>query len=151
MLKFILILFIILFIVFNGYSENNFRCNSYSLSEIDKGKAYLKSKKVAFCGPLFSNSAIDNDKVVIDFTYNSMLNIKGTILNDIFIAGNDRKFIKAEAYIENNKLIVFSPSVKEPVAVRYAWNSTDKANLFNGDNLPASPFRTDNWENIIIE
>ncbi len=109
------------------------------------------SKKVAFCGPLFSNSAIDNDKVVIDFTYNSMLNIKGTILNDIFIAGNDRKFIKAEAYIENNKLIVFSPSVKEPVAVRYAWNSTDKANLFNGDNLPASPFRTDNWENIIIE
>jgi hypothetical protein len=50
MLKFILVLFIILFIVFNGYSENNFRCNSYSLSEIDKGKAYLKSKKVAFCG-----------------------------------------------------------------------------------------------------
>ena len=74
-----------------------------------------------------------------------------TSLNDIFIAGNDRKFIKAEAYIENNKLIVFSPSIKEPVAVRYAWNSTDKANLFNGANLPASPFRTDNWENIIIE
>lgn len=109
------------------------------------------SKKIAFCGPLFSNYAIENDKVLIDFTYNSKLNIKGTILNDIFIAGNDRKFIKAEAYIENNKLIVLSSSVKEPVAVRYAWNSTDKANLFNGDNLPASPFRTDNWENIIIE
>jgi hypothetical protein len=109
------------------------------------------SKKIAFCGPLYSNYTLNNDKIEIDFNYNSKLNIKGTSLNDIFIAGNDRKFIKAEAYLENNKLIVFSPSVKEPVAVRYAWNSTDKANLFNGANLPASPFRTDNWENIIIE
>jgi len=109
------------------------------------------SKKIAFCGPLYSNYTLNNDKIQIDFNYNLKLNIKGTILNDIFIAGNDRKFIKAEAYVKNNKLIVFSPSVKEPVAVRYAWNNTDKANLFNGANLPASPFRTDNWENIIIE
>jgi sialate O-acetylesterase len=72
-------------------------------------------------------------------------------LNSIFIAGADRKFVKAQAYIRNNKLFVFSPVIKSPVSVRYAWNNTDKANLFNEDNLPASPFRTDNWENIIIE
>jgi len=46
----ILVLFIILFIIFNGYSENNFRCKGYSPSETEQGKAYLKTKKVVFCG-----------------------------------------------------------------------------------------------------
>lgn len=54
MIKYILILFIIylvmLFVGFNGYSKNNFKCESYSPSEIEKGKKYLKTKKVAFCG-----------------------------------------------------------------------------------------------------
>ena len=94
---------------------------------------------------------IKDDKIIISFKYNSELNIKGDYLNEVFIAAEDRKFVKAQAYIKNNKLIVFSPTVKSPVSVRYAWNNTDKANLFNGANLPASPFRTDNWENIIIE
>jgi sialate O-acetylesterase len=109
------------------------------------------SKKIDFCGPLYSNYLINKDTIEISFKYNKNLNIKGAILNDIFIAGEDKKFVKAQAYIKNNKLIVFSQSIKTPVSVRYAWNNTDKANLFNGSNLPASPFRTDNWENIIIE
>jgi sialate O-acetylesterase len=109
------------------------------------------AENVDFCGPLYSKYVIKDDKIVISFKYNSELNIKGDYLKDIFIAAEDRKFVKAQAYIKNNKLIVFSPTVKSPVSVRYAWNNTDKANLFNGANLPASPFRTDNWENIIIE
>jgi sialate O-acetylesterase len=109
------------------------------------------SKKIDFCGPLYSNYSIKKDSIEITFKYNNQLNMKGDFLNDIVIAGEDKKFVKAEAYIKNNKLIVFSQSIKAPVAVRYAWNNTDKANLFNGSGLPASPFRTDNWENIIIE
>jgi sialate O-acetylesterase len=109
------------------------------------------SKKIDFCGPLYSNYSIKKDSIEITFKYNKNLNIKGAILNDIFIAGEDKKFVKAQTYIKNNKLIVFSQSINSPVSVRYAWNNTDKANLFNGSNLPASPFRTDNWENIIIE
>ena len=54
MIKYILILFIIylllLFVRFNGYSKNNFSCEGYSTSEIEKGKEYLKTKKVSFCG-----------------------------------------------------------------------------------------------------
>jgi hypothetical protein len=50
MIKYIFILFIILIIVFNGYSETNFRCNRSSEGEIRKGIEYLKTKKVAFCG-----------------------------------------------------------------------------------------------------
>lgn len=119
------------------------------LANIALAKSY--AKKIDFCGPLYSNYKIKKDRIQIDFKYCSKLNYIGNSLNDIFIAGSDRKFIPAQAYIKNNKLIVFSPLIKDPVAVRYAWNSTDKANLFNGAKLPASPFRTDNWENIIIQ
>lgn len=109
------------------------------------------NKKIPFCGPLFKGFKINGNKIEITFNYEIGLNYKGEALNDIFIAGKDKKFIKANAMIENNKLIVYSSETSEPVAVRYAWNNTSSANLFNKDNLPASPFRTDFWENIIIE
>jgi sialate O-acetylesterase len=40
---------------------------------------------------------------------------------------------------------VFSNNVKNPVAVRYAWGNTAEATLFNAEGLPASSFRTDDW------
>jgi sialate O-acetylesterase len=119
------------------------------LANITLAKFY--KKHIDFCGPLYKKYTIKNDSIEISFEYGESIYFKGQALNDIYIAGVDRKFVKAQAYIKNNKLVVFSPVVKFPVSVRYAWNNTDKANLFNGSNLPASPFRTDNWENIIIE
>jgi len=48
--------------------------------------------------------------------------------------------------IENDTVVLSSPEVTEPVAVRYAFQmNPDGANLYNRDGLPASPFRTDNW------
>jgi sialate O-acetylesterase len=108
-------------------------------------------KQIPFCGPLFQESRIIGSKMEVRFKYENGLFFKGEKLNDIYIAGKDKKFVKATALIENNKLIVFSPEINEPVSVRYAWNNTGVANLFNKDNLPASPFRTDDWDNIIIE
>lgn len=62
------------------------------------------------------------------------------------IAGEDRVWKRAEAKIEGNTVVVTSPQVEKPVAVRYAFfmNPTG-ANLFNKEGLPASPFRTDRW------
>jgi hypothetical protein len=119
------------------------------LANIALAKSYKKD--VDFCGPLYKKYTVEKDTIEISFDYDEDIYFKGETLNSIFIAGADRKFVKAQAYIRNNKLFVFSPVIKSPVSVRYAWNNTDKANLFNEDNLPASPFRTDNWENIIIE
>ena len=119
------------------------------LANIALAKSYKKD--IGFCGPLYKKYSIKNDTIVISFKFDEAIYFKGASLNAIFIAGTDRKFVKAQAYIKNDKLFVFSPLIKAPVSVRYAWNNTDKANLFNEDNLPASPFRTDNWENIIIE
>ena len=108
-------------------------------------------KDIVFCGPLYKRYKIEKDTIEISFKYDQKIFFKGDQLQDIFIAGADKLFVKAEAFIEENQLHVFSPLVKNPVALRYAWNNTDKANLFNEANLPASPFRTDNWENISIE
>ncbi|XHR92929.1 sialic acid-specific 9-O-acetylesterase [Mucilaginibacter sp. UC70_90] len=55
------------------------------------------------------------------------------------------KFHWATAVIKGNKVIVSSPDVKSPVAVRYAWANNPVITLYNGAGLPASPFRTDNW------
>jgi sialate O-acetylesterase len=61
------------------------------------------------------------------------------------IAGEDRKFVWAKAEIDGNKVVVSSPQVPNPVAVRYGWADFPVVNLYNSADLPASPFRTDDW------
>jgi sialate O-acetylesterase len=62
------------------------------------------------------------------------------------IAGADQRFVWADAAIKGDHVIVWSDSVRDPVAVRYAWgNNPAAANLYNRDGLPAVPFRTDSW------
>jgi sialate O-acetylesterase len=91
----------------------------------------------------------DGDKMILSFDYAG----EGLILKEdnseknFFIAGEDQKFITADVKIEGEQLIVNSPQIKNPVSVRYAWSNTAKAALFNSEGLPASSFRTDDWEN----
>ena len=60
------------------------------------------------------------------------------------IAAADGMFVDADAKIEGDSVVVSSAQVSAPVAVRYAWdNYPAGANLYNGDGLPAAPFRTD--------
>ena len=56
----------------------------------------------------------------------------------------------ADAVIEGNSIVVSSPDVQFPVAVRYAWGDNPECNLYNQDGLPAIPFRTDDYPNIGI-
>lgn len=71
----------------------------------------------------------------------------GAPLKGFVIAGADGKFIAAEARIDGASVVVSSPEVADPRAVRYAWdyNPAD-ANLVNSAGLPASLFRTDEWD-----
>jgi sialate O-acetylesterase len=63
------------------------------------------------------------------------------------IAGADQHFYAAKATIAGSTVIVSAGEVTTPVAVRYAWaDDASKANLFNKEGFPASPFRTDNWK-----
>ncbi|MDR3708109.1 MAG: sialate O-acetylesterase [Capsulimonadaceae bacterium] len=61
------------------------------------------------------------------------------------VAGADGEYFTADAIIDGDSVVVSSPNVKSPVAVRYGWANYPVANLSNGAGLPASPFKTDNW------
>lgn len=99
--------------------------------------------------PAFQKAEIKLDKIILTFTeVGKGLKIRdGDKLDEFAIAGADKKFVWANAKIVGkNKVEVSSPSVKNPLAVRYAFNSNPKhPNLTNDSNLPAAPFRTDDW------
>jgi sialate O-acetylesterase len=67
-------------------------------------------------------------------------------LSHFTIAGEDQKFVPAKAEIDGDAIVVSSDAVDKPVAVRFAWTDTAEPNLVNSSGLPASPFRTDDWE-----
>jgi sialate O-acetylesterase len=63
------------------------------------------------------------------------------------IAGEDSTWHWADAAIDGNTVVVASSHVQRPVAVRYAYAmNPEGCNLYNREGLPASPFRTDDWE-----
>ena len=64
------------------------------------------------------------------------------------LAGADRRFVWADARIEGEAIVVSSPTISKPVAVRYGWGDNPLVNLYNKANLPAAPFRTDNWPGV---
>ncbi len=66
------------------------------------------------------------------------------------IAGADRKFVWANAKVEGKKVVVWSDKVSDPVAVRYAWADNPVCNMFTTENLPLTPFRTDEWPGVTI-
>ena len=67
------------------------------------------------------------------------------------IAGGDQKFYWATATIQGNAIVVSSPSVPNPVAVRYAWADNPDCNVYNTSGLPLVPFRTDKWTRAEIK
>jgi sialate O-acetylesterase len=70
----------------------------------------------------------------------------GNTLQGFAIAGADQKWVWATAKIVGDTVVLSSPDVAHPVAVRYAWADAPVCNLFNGVDLPAPPFRTDHWK-----
>lgn len=106
-------------------------------------------KKIEDSGPWYRSMKVSGNKVVLKFDHaGGGLAARGDKLTGFAIAGADRKFVWADAVIENNTVVVSSPKVPKPVAVRYAWDINPVGNFYNNAGLPAVPFRTDNWKAI---
>ena len=109
-------------------------------------------KDLVYSGPLYRSMQKEGAKVRIQFDHTgSGLMALGGDLKHFTIAGADKKFVEAAAEIDDNTVLVYSEQITDPVAVRYAWSNTAVGNLYNFDGLPASPFRTDDWDGVTFK
>jgi sialate O-acetylesterase len=106
-------------------------------------------EKIHYRSPEVKSVNIEGRVVIIDFDLfgsSTGLTTKGKDLRNFKVAGKDKRFHEAKAALSGNTVYVFSPQVKEPVAVRYCFDDTSAAELFTVEgNLPVSSFRTDEW------
>lgn len=101
-------------------------------------------KDIVCSGPIYKDMKVEGDFIRLHFDYvGSGLLAKNGHLTNFMIAGSDKKFLIAEAKIDKNTVVVLSDKVKEPVAVRYAFDNAGEPSLFNKEGLPASSFKTD--------
>jgi sialate O-acetylesterase len=103
-------------------------------------------KDIITSGPLYKGMNVEGDKIRISFDFDKGLMAKDGELKEFSIAAEDQVFVPAQAKIEGSTIVVWSDAVRTPKAVRFAWKNIPKPNLYNGADLPASPFRTDNWK-----
>ena len=110
-------------------------------------RANTYKQNIEFSGPLYQCYSIENHLIRIRFAHADGLKTSDNqALTGFAIAGPDHQFHWADAHIDGNTVVVSSPKVAFPTAVRYAWSDNPDCNLQNGAGLPASPFRTDNWK-----
>ncbi|MEP7317334.1 MAG: sialate O-acetylesterase [Panacibacter sp.] len=109
-------------------------------------------KNIAYKGPQYNDFKMSNDTCIVSFERESIG--AGLTTSDhqmpkhFFVAGADKIFHAAIAKIINNKVRLFSPEVRNPVAVRYAFTNYPITNFCNKNGLPAMPFRTDKWDEL---
>ena len=109
-------------------------------------RAVAYAEPVEFAGPAYYQQKVDGNRIVLEFKHvGGGLVAKDGPLAGFTIAGADRKFVLAQAEIKGDTVIVSSPEVKEPLAVRFGWWNFPVVNLWNKAGLPASPFRTDDF------
>ncbi len=124
----------------------NKRDVGYRLALWARAKVYGETKLVC-SGPLFKSMAVEGGKarIAFDWAESGLMTNDGQPVKWFEIAGADRTFYRAEAAIDGRTVVVSSPRVAEPKAVRFGWHQMAVPNLANREGLPASPFRTDRW------
>ena len=89
------------------------------------------------------------EKLPADFS-TECINVRTPRVTALVVDPLDHKFVWAEAKIEGDSVVLWSKDVSKPVAVRYAWADNPVTNLFNKIDLPANPFRTDDWPGVTM-
>jgi len=134
-------------------------------------RAIAYGEDIVYSGPTYRSMKVKDDKAILRFdhvgsglaagplpgksenakedkqavTYDTRTGRIEVSLTGFAIAGEDKKFVGAKADIQDDKVVVSSPQVQKPVAVRYGWADYPVVNLWNKEGLPASPFRTDDF------
>ncbi len=105
-------------------------------------RALSYGENIEYNGPLYRQATIEGTSMRVWFDHAQGLTAKGGELTGFEAAGKDGEFFPASARIDGTTVVVSSSSVAEAVRVRYGWTNSPQCNLFNGEGLPASPFRS---------
>jgi sialate O-acetylesterase len=109
-------------------------------------KALAYGEKNEYSGPLFQSAEFKDGKAVVSFTHvGGGLRATGGKPTGFLLCGPNKKFMRADAAIEGDKVVVSCSAIADPIAVRYAWERNPECNLCNREGLPASPFRSDEF------
>lgn len=105
-------------------------------------------KDLVYSGPLYKSMKVEGDKIRISFAHtgSGLKSRDDKPLSEFEIAGADGKFVPAEATIDGNTVVVSAKDVAAPANVQFGWRNTANPNLCNKEGLPASPFRTSEWQ-----
>ena len=103
-------------------------------------RALSYGEQVEYSGPLFRQATPEGPVMRVWFDHAKGLTAKGADVTGFEVAAADGKFSPATAKIEGSTVVAASPTVPEPVSVRYGWANSPQCNLFDGEGLPASPF-----------
>jgi sialate O-acetylesterase len=123
------------------------------LAAVALNKTYRKEN--VYNGPRYQSMKVEGNKVILTFNKpggDLYANDPYGYLKGFEVAGSDKRFYYAKAFIQDDHVVVFCDSVPQPVAVHYAWaDYPGDANLYNKEGFPAEPFRTDRWKGITEE
>ncbi len=113
------------------------------LALVAEAKVY--GGKGEYSGPVYKSMQVEGRTIRLTFAHlgDGLMAKDGNPLTSFTIAGKDANFVAANARIEGATVVVSSPQVPTPVAVRYAWAGYPETSLYNKAGLPAFPFRTD--------
>lgn len=116
------------------------------LANLALAETYGK-KLLPYKSPMYKSMTVEKGKVILVFdNAPNGFSAKNKVITGFKIAGEDKKFVDATAQIKGNTIVVSSPNVKIPTAVRFGFDDTSIPDVFSKDGLPVAPFRTDNWE-----
>lgn len=136
---------------------------SYNIHPINKqevgrrlalaARAIAYGEDIVYSGPVYDSMIIEGDSIRLKFKHvDGGLVAEGGPLTWFTVAGENGRFVLADAEIDGDTVVVHSDAVEYPVAVRYAWwDDPMGCNLYSRAGLPASPFRTDDWPGVTAE
>jgi len=128
---------------FSNIHPNGKRIVAQRLADLVLADTY-GGKNIPYAGPAFANMTITGNTAVLHFDNpaGGLASRDQQPLTEFEIAGADGNFVPATAVIQGATVVVSSPQVAAPAAVRFAWRETAQPNLINQAGLPAYPFRT---------